>query len=95
VDTALNDASPIRSEPSPSDPTRHLEKVTSLPRIMWMQADEVGRPFHRDGWVCEEKYDGWRMVAYKDSTAVRLVSRVGKDHTLRFAELAAAIRARR
>lgn len=58
-----------------------------------MQADEVGRPFHRDGWVYEEKYDGWRVVAYKDGTAVRLVSRAGKDHSRRFAELAAAIRA--
>jgi bifunctional non-homologous end joining protein LigD len=58
-----------------------------------MQADEVGQPFHRDGWVYEEKYDGWRMVAYKDGTAVRLVSRAGKDHGRRFAEIAAAIRA--
>ena len=58
-----------------------------------MQADEVARPFHRDGWVYEEKYDGWRMVAYKDGTAVRLVSRSGKEHSRRFAELAAAIRA--
>ena len=31
------------------------------------------------------------MVACKDGTAVRLVSRAGKDHTRRFAELAAAI----
>jgi bifunctional non-homologous end joining protein LigD len=58
-----------------------------------MQADEVGRPFHRDGWTYEEKYDGWRMVAYKDGTAVRLVSRPGKDHSRRFSEIAAAIRA--
>ncbi len=30
-----------------------------------MQPTLVSRPFHRDGWVYEEKYDGWRMVAYK------------------------------
>jgi ATP-dependent DNA ligase len=65
----------------------------ALPRITLMQADEVGRPFHRDGWVYEEKYDGWRMGAYKDGSAVRLVSRAGKDHARRFADLAAAIRA--
>ena len=65
----------------------------ALPTITLMQADEVGRPFHREGWVYEEKYDGWRMAAYKDGTAVRLVSRAGKDHARRFAELAAAIRA--
>jgi bifunctional non-homologous end joining protein LigD len=58
-----------------------------------MAATDVARPFHRDGWVYEEKYDGWWMIAYKDGTAVRLVSRAGKDHSRRFAELAAAVRA--
>ena len=32
-------------------------------------------PFHRDGWVYEEKVDGWRMLAYKDGSRVRLISR--------------------
>ena len=48
-------------------------------------------PFHRDGWVYEEKCDGWRMLAYKDGARVRLVSRNGRDHTRRFAAIAAAI----
>jgi ATP dependent DNA ligase domain len=39
----------------------------------------VREPFHRDGWVFEEKYDGWRMIAVKDSERVRLVSRNGRD----------------
>jgi len=67
--------------------------VTPLPVIELMQATEVSQPFHRDGWIFEEKYDGWRMLACKDGTAVRLVSRAGKEHSRRFAELAAAIRA--
>jgi len=29
---------------------------------------------HHEGWVYEEKVDGWRMVAYKDGAAVRLMS---------------------
>src|SRR5712691_2474871 len=41
------------------------------------------RPFHHDGWVYEEKIDGYRMVAYKDDEGVRLVSRTGRDHTRR------------
>ena len=41
----------------------------------------------------EEKYDGWRMVAYKNGSAVRLVSRNVVDHTERFRELASAIAA--
>jgi bifunctional non-homologous end joining protein LigD len=49
------------------------------------------KPFHRDGYVYEEKYDGWRMVAYKDGRHVRLVSRRGVDHTQRFAEIARAL----
>ena len=51
----------------------------------------VREPFHRDGWVYEEKVDGWRMIAYKDSERVRLVSRNGRDHTRRFAGIAAAV----
>src|SRR5258705_8248123 len=73
--------------------TNGTQGVSRLPTITLMQADEVRRPFHRDGWIYEEKYDGWRMVAYKEGTAVRLVSRAGKEHSRRFVELAAAIRA--
>jgi bifunctional non-homologous end joining protein LigD len=51
----------------------------------------VREPFHRDGWVYEEKVDGWRILAYKDGARVRLVSRNGRDHTRRFAGIAAAV----
>jgi ATP-dependent DNA ligase len=51
----------------------------------------VRPPFHRDGWVYEEKVDGWRILAYKDGARVRLISRNAVDHTARFRELAAAI----
>ena len=43
-------------------------------------------PFHRDGWVYEEKIHGWRMLAYKDGRRVRLISRNAVDHTWRFLE---------
>jgi bifunctional non-homologous end joining protein LigD len=56
-----------------------------------MAATQVREPFHSDGWVYEEKVDGWRMLAYKDGARVRLVSRNGRDHTRRFAGIAAAI----
>jgi bifunctional non-homologous end joining protein LigD len=51
----------------------------------------VREPFHREGWVFEEKVDGWRMLAYKDGKRVRLASRNGRDHTRRFRDIAAAI----
>jgi ATP-dependent DNA ligase len=44
-----------------------------------MHAAQVNRPFHREGWVYEEKVDGWRMLAYKVGNDVRLVSRNGRD----------------
>jgi bifunctional non-homologous end joining protein LigD len=56
-----------------------------------MQPSLVAQPFHRPGWVYEEKYDGWRMLAYKDGRKVRLVSRRGRDHTATFSDLARAI----
>ena len=49
------------------------------------------KPFHREGWVYEEKFDGWRIVAMKDAGRVRLISRRGRDHTARFPDVAAAI----
>jgi bifunctional non-homologous end joining protein LigD len=53
----------------------------------------IREPYHRTGWVYEEKVDGWRIVAYKDGRRVRLLSRNGVNHTRRFSELAAAIAA--
>ena len=53
-----------------------------------MHPTELPKPFHRDGWVYEEKYDGWRMVAEKLGSQVTLTSRNGLDHTRRFPEVA-------
>jgi bifunctional non-homologous end joining protein LigD len=51
----------------------------------------VREPFHRAGWIYEEKVDGWRIIAYKDRDSVRLVSRSGVDHSRRSRDIAAAI----
>ena len=56
-----------------------------------MHATELPKAVHRDGWVYEEKYDGWRMVAEKVGSQVTLTSRNGLDHTHRFPELVRAI----
>jgi bifunctional non-homologous end joining protein LigD len=48
------------------------------------------RPFHHEGWVCEEKVDGYRMVAV-NAGGVQLISRNGRDHTRRFPELVGAL----
>jgi bifunctional non-homologous end joining protein LigD len=56
-----------------------------------MHATELRKPFHREGWVYEEKYDGWRMVAEKAGSQVTLTSRTGLDHTQRFPDLVTAV----
>jgi bifunctional non-homologous end joining protein LigD len=58
-----------------------------------MLATLVSEPFDKPGWVYEEKYDGDRVLAYKEDDRVRLLSRNGKDRTHRFPRIAAAIRA--
>jgi bifunctional non-homologous end joining protein LigD len=60
-------------------------------RVRPMLATLVSEAFHRAGWVYEEKYDGERILAYKEGADVRLLSRNTKDYTVRFAEIAAAI----
>lgn len=61
----------------------------ALPDLM--HATQVARPFNTKGWVYEEKYDGWRMLAVRDAGRVRLVSRNGRDHTKRFRDLVVAL----
>jgi bifunctional non-homologous end joining protein LigD len=56
-----------------------------------MHATEIARPFHREGWVYEEKVDGYRMIAYKDAGQVLLIGRNGRDHTRRFPKLVKAL----
>jgi bifunctional non-homologous end joining protein LigD len=66
--------------------------MARLPHIKApMAATQVARAFHRPGWVYEETVDGWRVLAYKTSAGVRLVSRNGRDLTHRFPELAGAV----
>ena len=58
-----------------------------------MLATLVGGPFHEPGWVYEEKYDGIRILAYKEASQVTLLSRNDKDRTASFREIARAISA--
>jgi bifunctional non-homologous end joining protein LigD len=60
-----------------------------------MLATLAREPFHRPGWVFEEKYDGYRIVAYKEGRQARLFSRNAIDRTARYPQIADAIRALR
>jgi bifunctional non-homologous end joining protein LigD len=58
-----------------------------------MLATLVAEAFDKPGWVFEEKYDGDRILAYKEGERVTLLSRNGKDRTERFFRIAAAVAA--
>ncbi len=57
-----------------------------------MLATLTAEPFDKAGWVYEEKYDGDRILAYKEDDRVRLLSRSAEDRTARFPGIADAIR---
>ena len=44
-------------------------------------------PFHRDGWIFEIKYDGYRLLVQRRGDEVALRSRRGLDLTVRFPEI--------
>jgi bifunctional non-homologous end joining protein LigD len=58
-----------------------------------MLATLVEKPFSGPGWVFEEKYDGIRILAYKEGNEVSLMSRNSINRTAGFPEIANAIRA--
>jgi len=60
-------------------------------RLRPMLATLTDEPFDWPGWRYEEKYDGDRIIAYKQDGQVRLLSRNGKDRTKQFEAVTAAI----
>lgn len=56
-----------------------------------MLATLVAKPFNEPGWIYEEKYDGYRILAYKEGDKVKLVSRNDKDRTADYPEIARSV----
>lgn len=57
-----------------------------------MLASSQERPFTREGWVFEIKYDGYRLLAERAGREAFLRSRSGHDLTATFPEIARAVR---
>ena len=57
-----------------------------------MLATLTREPFNKPGWVYEEKYDGYRILAYKEGPRVRLLfPQCHRPHSPDSAEIAAAV----
>lgn len=69
-----------------------MKNMGTIPfRISPMLATLVEHPFSKKGWVFEEKYDGVRMLAYKEGPKVSLISRNGIDRSNRYPIIAAEL----
>jgi bifunctional non-homologous end joining protein LigD len=62
-------------------------------RQPFMLATLTERPFSREGWLFEIKYDGVRVFAWRRGDAVELQGRSGQVVTGRYPEVVAALRA--
>jgi bifunctional non-homologous end joining protein LigD len=72
----------------PSCPTERY-RVAKVPfRVSPMLATLVDAPFTRENWIFEEKYDGVRMLAYKEGSRVSLISRNAINRTERYPHVA-------
>jgi bifunctional non-homologous end joining protein LigD len=70
-----------------------VETLKKIPfRVTPMLATLEAKPFSRANWIYEEKYDGVRMLAYKEGLHVQLISRNSIDRTERYPKIAEAIR---
>jgi bifunctional non-homologous end joining protein LigD len=66
---------------------------TKIPfRVHPMLATLVAKPFHEPNWVYEEKYDGIRILAYKEGQQVSLITRNDIDRTAGYSSVADSIR---
>ena len=62
-------------------------------RVHPMLATLVREPVEKAGWVYEEKYDGYRILAYKEGSVVTLMSRNARDRTDAFSVVAQGVAA--
>jgi len=61
-------------------------------RVRPMLPTLVREPFQRPDWVYEEKYDGYRILAYKEGRRVHLLSRNLIDRTASYPEIAEGLK---
>ena len=70
----------------------HLGEITPPPPSTRSLVEEPmlatpSEPFHRDGWIYEIKYDGYRLMVERQDDSVTLRSRRGVDLTPLFPEI--------
>src|SRR5918993_2232694 len=66
--------------------------ITPIPkRVKPMLATLLAEPFDDSRYLYEVKWDGYRLISYKDGTSVKLESRGGLDYTKKYPPIAKAL----
>ena len=69
-----------------------MARVSTLPkRLQPMLATLTDAPFDDKGWIFEDKYDGFRMVAKVEDGKAALYSRNGTNVTHNYSDVARAL----
>ena len=95
----IKQRTPARGAPKRSTIASELEGLEAprqevSPRDQpFMLATLAEKPFSREGWLFEIKYDGIRVLASRRESQVELIGRSGQVMTRRYPELVAALRA--
>ena len=77
-------------------PNKHACRCVSVPAQGWALSSRVcpspaNVPPSGPGWTHEIKHDGFRILAWKGPTGVRLITRAGNDFSSRFPFIAMAV----
>jgi bifunctional non-homologous end joining protein LigD len=86
-ETARASRAARRTHGAARPPAAAMPELPELP--MPMLATSVDRPFSREGWLFELKWDGVRAVAGVSGDTLKVVGRSMRDETSRYPELAA------
>ncbi len=86
------DVAAMEATHTPALSPQREKKKTKLPRTQRPQlATLVEQPSEAGSWMSEIKFDGYRLLAFKDGASVRLITRNGLDWTHRLPSLARII----
>jgi bifunctional non-homologous end joining protein LigD len=97
ADAAAMEAAKLPAKPA--KPARRAKpaaipgaKPGELPETLQPELASVAeKPPEGDGWLSEVKFDGYRLLAFKDGESVRLLTRNGHDWTARLPSVARAV----
>lgn len=83
----------VKKKPQPLKKIKINAPISKLPQRIFPQlATLVDAPPKGKTWLHEIKFDGYRMITYKDGNLIRLMSRNNKEWTAHFDKIVGAIK---